>query len=132
MRSSLVDTHRRVWTVLVVSLPLAAMACAGPGDTGGTPEQETAADVPALANGVEAVIVAPDGSTEVRGYAVTVRKHDGTTVPAIFRGPRKLLDQLNDGSLEFQEDSLPPRVRLLESGEELRPLTPPSEATRAP
>jgi hypothetical protein len=75
---------------------------------------------PTLMGGDSAMIVTEDGSP-VYGFLVSVRKRDGSLVPAVFRGPTRLADLASGGTYEFHEDSLTSRVRLLRPGEELRP-----------
>ncbi len=60
-----------------------------------------------------------DGVT-IEGIAIAVRKRDGTKAPALFRGPRALAGFASDGTFEFDEGSLPIRVRLVGPGEEMR------------
>lgn len=61
----------------------------------------------------------PDGSS-MTGLAIMVRKRDGTKELAIFRGPRRLAEFASEGTFEFDEDRLPPRVQLLGPGAEVR------------
>ncbi len=96
----------KIRPAFVVALLLAATSCG-------------AADLAAIADGEEAAILQPDGST-IEGIAIAIRKRAGTRAPAIFRGPRALARRASDGDFEFDEDSLPNRVRLLGPGEEMR------------
>jgi len=113
----------RLWALgAVLLLPaLSAIACGGPSDATNAPEEAGAvgATVPLL--GERAEVRGPDDSVPSSGgYVVVVRRKDGSTVPAVFRGPSKLAELASGGDYEFHEDSLPSRVRLLEPGEELR------------
>ena len=78
----------------------------------------TLAASPIAAQG--ATIHQPDGLT-IEGIAIAVRKRDGTKAPALFRGPRALASLASEGTFEFDEGSLPIRVRLVGLGEEMRP-----------
>ncbi len=60
-----------------------------------------------------------DGST-IEGIAIAVRRRDGTKTPALFHGPGALASFASDGTFEFDEGSLPIRVRLVGPGEEMR------------
>ena len=111
--------NRTAWTVLLVAFPLLAMSCRGPEGTGDAPVQAGTGDEAAIVAGEEVTILAADGST-FSGIAVAVRKRDGTTVPAVFRGPPRLAEVASEGTFEFSEDSLPSRVRLLEPREVMR------------
>lgn len=69
--------------------------------------------------GDRAEILLPTDSV-LSGIAVVVRRGDGSTVPALFRGPPMLAREASGGDYEFHEETLPTRVRLLQPGEELR------------
>ena len=105
----------------LLSLTLATIACGGSDDADHTPGESPAVEVAGPALGERAEIVLPnDSSLGGSGFAVVVRRVDGSRVPALFRGPSKFAQQASGGDYEFHEDSLPSRVRLLGPGEELR------------
>ena len=107
-------TMKEVEVLLLVSI-----SCAKPDAADRALEPDPVADESAIVNGEPVTILAHDGSTLI-GLAVSVRRLDGSIVPAIFRGPAKLADVASGGTFEFREDSLHSRVRLLETGEEMR------------
>ena len=112
-------SKRNLWAALLMAVPLATMSCEGPEGTGSAPEQDRPAAEAAIVGG-EAVTIRMQNDSIISGYAVAVRKRDGTKVPAIFRGPSKLAEVASHGTFEFDEDSLHVRVRLLGPEEELR------------
>jgi hypothetical protein len=100
---------------------LCAIACGGPGDANKAPEDTGAVESTIPLLGEMAEVWSPDDSVPSGGgYVVVVRRKDGSTVPAVFRGPSKLAELASGGDYEFHEDSLPSRVRPLEPGQELR------------
>jgi hypothetical protein len=106
-------------TLFLATLVFLTNACGGTYAPGGSTERRPAVDAPGLTAGQYAVLDQPGGSP-VPGIAVRVRRLDGTTVWALFRGPTALARNATDGTFEFREDSLPARVRMLEPGQELR------------
>jgi hypothetical protein len=104
---------------LLVMLSLATFlpGCSKTSDAGS--EESRAEDVVGLQRGDRAEILLPTDSV-LSGIAVVVRRGDGSTVPALSRGPPMLAREASGGDYEFHEDSLPRRVRLLQPGEELR------------
>jgi len=108
-------------TTMLLSLTLTTIACGGSDDTEHTPGENPAVEVagPALGELAE-IVLQNDSSLGGNGYAVVVRRGDGSRVPALFRGPAKFAEQASGGDYEFHEDSVPSRVRLLGPGEELR------------
>lgn len=108
----------RTRTVIAMCVGLSiGVACSSGPETGadGAPSEE----VTTPRNGDMAEVQLEDGSIE-SGIAVVIRLADGSTTPALFRGPSKLAEVASGGDYEFHEDSLPPRVRRLEAGVELR------------
>ncbi|MFC1791620.1 hypothetical protein ACFL0I_04045, partial [Gemmatimonadota bacterium] len=83
--------HRILRMAFLVALPLSVMSCQGPEGTSGTPEPDGAVSEGAIVGGEDVEVQLPDGSY-TGGVAVTVRKSDGTTELAVFRGPTKLAD----------------------------------------
>ena len=95
-------------------LALAMVGCGGSEEPEQIPNES-----PGPVAGEPAEILLANDST-LGGIAIVVRKQDGTTVPALFRGPSKLAEVASGGDWEFHEDSLMSRVRLLGPGEEIR------------
>jgi len=103
--------------LLIAALVLSPLACSPPAD-GGAGEAE--GENPTFAPGDEIEIFS-DAGWVAGGLAVFVEDTDGTREPAVWRGPRRLLDvyadSLTGGTYIFPLDARVPRIRLLVAGE---------------
>ncbi len=106
-----------------LALLLVMGGCAEEVPVSATPDEVAAvAEVAPITAGTDARIMA-DGEEVTTGTAVFVRRADGSEVPGVWRGPRKLLDVYTDGTLIFSEEGLPARVVTVQEGQTIEAVT---------
>lgn len=111
--------HHMILAVLLFLVLLGLGSCGRAEEPGGAPEQNEAVGDTPVAPGEDAWLHMQNDSM-VPGTAIMVRGEDGTKEPALFFGPRKLAEQLTNGTFEFDADSLHVRVKLMQAGDSLR------------
>jgi hypothetical protein len=104
----------RVFLLVAV---LVSSGCFG-GDEDAAPVDPAAGQVAPLSLGELATLHLANDSVTT-GLAVKIRSGDGTETYALFRGPRRLGEEITSGTWTFHADSLPTRVRVVGEGERL-------------